>query len=282
MMPTFQTEQPISVEIEVGVGDVRVSAADRNDTVVEVLPSDPGKRDDVLAAEQTRVEYNGGRLLVKAPKNWRRWSPFGDGGSIDVRIELPAGSDLSGATGMGVLHAVGRLGTCRFTTGMGNIVLDQAGTLELRTGMGDLQVEHGSGDVDVKTGSGAIRIDAIDGNALIKNSNGECHVGEAAGALEVRSANGDITIGHAHSRVSAKTANGHVRLVAERGSVVAETGMGSVEIGIADGTAAFLDLSTGFGHVDSELGASAPPANGDATAEVRARSGAGDITVRRA
>ena len=49
-----------------------------------------------------------------------------------------------------------------------------------------------------------------------------------------------------------------------------------------DGTAAFLDLSTGYGHVQSEIGASEAPASGEAIAEVRARSGAGDITVRRA
>ncbi len=281
-MPRFDTEKPITVELEVGVGDVRVTAGERPDTVVEVLPSNPDRPDDVLAAEQTRVEFAGGRLLIKAPKNWRRFTPFSDGGSIDVRIELPEGSELTGATAMGSLDATGRLGACRYTTGMGDLRLDEAGALVLRTGMGDLAIGHTRGDVDVKTGSGTIRIDGIDGNAQIKNSNGESRIGEAGGDLQVRSANGDITIGRAHGAVSAKTAQGHVRMVIEHGSVVAETGHGALEIGIAEGTAAFLDLSTGFGHVRSELGASEPPADGEHSAEVRARSGHGDITVRRA
>ena len=70
-MPTFDTPEPISVTLEVGVGDIRIVASDRTDTIVDVRPSDPAKRSDVTAAEQTRVEYANGSLLVKAQKGWR-------------------------------------------------------------------------------------------------------------------------------------------------------------------------------------------------------------------
>ena len=56
-MPTFDTPEPISVSLELGVGEVRIAASDRDDTVVEVRPSDPTNSDDVSAAERTRVEY---------------------------------------------------------------------------------------------------------------------------------------------------------------------------------------------------------------------------------
>ena len=80
-----------------------------------------------------------------------------------------------------------------------------------------------------------------------------------------------------------KTANGDVRLGAvTRGAVVAETGRGGLEIGIPDGTAAYLDLHTHFGRVDSELEGSEAPETRKATVEVRARTGFGDIWVRRA
>src|SRR5262249_15902452 len=87
-MPTFDTPQPISVNLELGVGDIRIAASDRDDTVVEVRPTDPGKKADVTAAEQTRVEYVDGRLLVKAPKGFRQYGRRGDGESIDVEIAL--------------------------------------------------------------------------------------------------------------------------------------------------------------------------------------------------
>ena len=73
-MPTFDTPNLISVTLEVGVGDIRIVASDRTDTVVDVRPSDPAWKPDVTAAELTRVEYADGRLLVEAPKGWRQWS----------------------------------------------------------------------------------------------------------------------------------------------------------------------------------------------------------------
>ena len=88
-MPTFDTPEPIAVTLDVGVGDIRVVAGDRTDTIVDVRPSDPAKKSDVTAAEQTRVEYSSGRLLVQAQKGWR-WSFRSGRESIDVQIELPS------------------------------------------------------------------------------------------------------------------------------------------------------------------------------------------------
>jgi hypothetical protein len=42
-MPTFDTPEPISVTVEFGVGDLRIVASDRADTMVEVRPSDHAK-----------------------------------------------------------------------------------------------------------------------------------------------------------------------------------------------------------------------------------------------
>ena len=98
VMPAFDTLEPISVAIELAVGDVRLDASDRADTVVHVRPADESHEPDVRAAEQTRVEYAAGRLLVAAPKSRGR-SLFGKPGSIDVAIELPAGSQLHADTG---------------------------------------------------------------------------------------------------------------------------------------------------------------------------------------
>ncbi len=51
-MPTFDTPRPILVDLELGVGDVRITAGDRTDTTVEIRPTDPAKPSDVEAAEQ--------------------------------------------------------------------------------------------------------------------------------------------------------------------------------------------------------------------------------------
>jgi hypothetical protein len=281
-MPTFDTPEPVSVTVEFGVGDLRIVASDRTDTMVEVRPSDPAKKADVTAAEQTRVEFAGGRLLIKAPKNWRQYTFRGGGESVDVQVELPAGSQLRGETGVAALRCRGRLGECRFKTGIGDIQLDRAGAVQLRTGVGDITVERAGGDAELTTGSGSLRIDGIDGTAVVKNSNGDTWIGRVAGDLRVNAANGRITVEEASGAVAAKSANGDVRLgEVAHGAVLAQTGFGKVEIGIRDGVAAWLDLNTRYGTVRNDLDTADRPGADEEAVEVRARTAFGDITIHR-
>ena len=62
-MPVFDTPEPITADIDI-VGRVQVTASDRADTVVEVIPADPAAVASAQAAGQTTVEFYGGRLLV--------------------------------------------------------------------------------------------------------------------------------------------------------------------------------------------------------------------------
>jgi putative adhesin len=281
-MPTFDTPEPISVTVELGVGDIRIVASDRTDTMVEVRPSDGAKKSDVTAAEQTRVEYTGGRLLIKAPKGWRQYTFRGGGESIDVQVDLPAGSHVRGDAGVAALRCRGRLGECRYETGIGDIRLDQVGRVQLKTGAGDITVDQAAGDAELTTGSGAVRIDSIDGKAVVKNSNGDTWIGEVTGDLRVNAANGRISVDQAHATVAAKSANGEVRLgKVARGVVLAQTGFGKVEIGILDGVAAWLDLNTRFGNVQNDLDAAERPEPGEDAVEVHARTSYGDITIHR-
>jgi hypothetical protein len=281
-MPTFATPKPILVTLELGVGDVRIAASDRMDTNVEVRPTDPSKKSDVAAAEQTRVEFSAGRLFIKAPKGWRRYTPRGGGDSIDVEIELPANSQIHGDAGVAALHTAGPLGECHYTTGVGDLQIDQAGPVHLTTGLGDIAVERASGHVQISTGSGAVRIGAVDGTAVVKGANGNTWIGDVSGDLRVIAANGSIDVDHVHASAVAKTANGDVRLgEVEDGTVVAQTSLGKVDIGIREGVPAWLDLNTHFGKVSNELEAAGRPEPGNQTVEVHARSSFGDITIHR-
>jgi hypothetical protein len=280
-MPRFNTPSPIDVTIDLGVGDVRLVASDRADTVVVVEPSDPAKRDDVDAAEETVVSYDDGRLLVRAPKGWKRYSWFGDGGSVDVRVELPSGSAVRCDPAMAAVQATGRLASFRCKTGMGDIDIDAVGDAQLRTGMGDINVTATDG-ADVSTGSGTIRIATIAGNATVKNSNGDIRLGDVDGDVRARTASGGITIDRAGAGVTAKTAYGDIFLgEVARGSVSAQTAFGDVEIGVGPGTAAWLDVNTKVGHVRNGLDETDRPAAGDDTVEIRAQTAAGDITIHR-
>ena len=281
-MPTFDTPQPVSVALELGVGDIRIIATDRDDTIVEVRPSDTSKKSDVAAAEQTRVEYAGGRLSIRGPKGWRKYSLRGGRESIDVEIALPVGSHVRGEAGIAALRCSGRLGECRFKIGLGEVQLDQAGPVALETGAGDITVERALDRADVTTGSGAVHVGSIAGSGVIKNSNGDTWVGEVTGDLRVNAANGKISVDHAHATVAAKTANGDVYIgEVESGAVLAQTACGKVEVGVRDGVAAWLELNTSYGNVHNDLEAAERPGAGEDAVEVRARSSFGDVTVHR-
>ena len=281
-MTTFDTPEPISVTVDIGVGEVRIAASDRADTVVDVRPSNPAKKADVSAAQQTRVEYAGGRLDIRAPKRWRQWTPWGGHESVVVQIEVPAGSRLSGESSVASVSSSGRIGSCRFRNGVGDIRVDEAGPIDLVTGAGDITVDRVEGRAEVKTGSGAVRIRSIDGTAVVRNGNGETWIGEVAGEARVSAANGTISVDLAHAGVVAKTANGSVRLgEVERGTVVAQSSFGAVEVGVRGGVAAWLDLDTKFGHVKNDLDATERPRADEEAVEIHAHTSYGDISIRR-
>ena len=280
-MPTFETPEQITATIDVVMGDVWIRASERSDTVVDVRPSDASNDEDVKAAELTHVEFASGQLLVKAPK-LRSWSIRSGGGSIDVTIELPAGSRVHGTAQFAGFDCDGRLGDCRIKTGMGLIRLDRADALSVKNGIGDIGVEHATGHVEVTTGSGEVRLRELGAGAVVKNSNGDTWIGTAGGDLRLKAANGSIAVDVAHASVVAKSSNGDVRLgEVLRGSVVLETRLGDLEVGIREGTAAWLDVRAAAGKVHNSLDAAEAPGPSAETVEVRARTTAGSVVIGR-
>ncbi len=280
-MPVFSTPEPVSATIELVVGDARITASQRGDTVVEVRPSDESHEPDRLAAEQTRVEYAAGQLLIRAPKK-RALGLFGKPGSIEVTVDLPTGSQVRGYASVGDFSCVGHLGGCRIKVEAGQIQLGHAAEVDLSTGAGTITVDRAAGQAEVSTGTGKVRLREVGGSAVVKNSNGDVWVGQITGDLRVRAANGDIRVDDAQADVTALTANGDVRVgAAARGTVSLKTACGEIEIGIPTGTAALLDVHTWFGRVINRLDGAERPEASDDRIDLRARTSYGDILIRR-
>jgi hypothetical protein len=281
-MATFDTPEPISIDVELGVGDIRIEASDRPDTTVEVKPSDPNKKADVEAAEQTRVEYANGRLLVKGPSGWRQWMPHRGAESIDVTIALPEGSRVRVEAGVAALHGHGTLGECHCKVGAGGLALGDVGPVNLKTGAGDITVDRVAGKAEIVTGVGAVRVGSIDGTAAVKNSSGDTWIAEVTDQARLSSADGSITVDRARAGVVAKTSRGDVRIgEVARDVAVVETAFGPIDVGVLDGVAAWLDVRTKFGTVHNNLDAADRPTEGQGTVEVHASTSFGDITIHR-
>jgi hypothetical protein len=281
-MPTFPTSRPIDITIAIAVGDVRVTAGDRSDVTATVLPTDPSKAADVKAAEETNVELHDERLSITTPKTWKRYSPFGPSGSVQVAVDAPTGSTLDASTSMGAIRTDGELEGCRARSSLGDIRVDHCDDLTAMTSYGDVTADEVRGDADVKTSSGEIRLGEVRGVATVWNSNGGTTIGGVSGDVRVKTSNGSVTIGRADASVRATSAAGSIEVGSlHRGAVVLETSVGNVTCGIAEGTAVHLDVRSQHGRIHSGLDTADGPGVGAAVVELRARTTLGDITLHR-
>ncbi|HWG22673.1 DUF4097 family beta strand repeat-containing protein [Actinospica sp.] len=286
---TFNTPSPVTATLDLYVADVRFAVTDRTDTIVEVRPSDPNKSADVKAAENTRVEYDEATrtLSIASRKPRTRFVNFSSKRpeSIDVLIQLPSDSDVRGEAEIGDFRSDGVLGTVDLKTNLGAVLLAETGPLNVRGGVGQITVEGVSGSAHVTSSSSNIRIGSVDGSADVSTSNGKVRVGVITGPANVKAANGAVSVDRALSDITAASSNGEVQIgEVVRGKVSATSKNGSVEVGIREGSAAWLELNTGVGRVYNELTSTDAPEAGEPVdkVEVHADTKLGDVTIRRA
>lgn len=192
-MPTFNTPQAISAVLNIPAGRVQFVASDRADTTVEVRPSDSGKSRDVKVAEQTTVDYHDGVLHVEASaKN----QYFGPSGSIQVTVQLPAGSHADVHAASAEVRTTGALGDVAVKSEHGVIDVAEAASARLTTVAGDVSVGRLDGSAVIRTSKGDIRIaEAVRGTVVLRTDAGDLEIGAAAGV----SANLDA--GTSHGRI---------------------------------------------------------------------------------
>jgi DUF4097 and DUF4098 domain-containing protein YvlB len=179
-MQKFDTPTPVSAVLDIPAGRIRFIAADRSDTTVEVLPADASKSRDVKAAEQTTVEYGDGVLRIEAApaKNLI----LGSSGSIEVTIQLPAGSRIEAKAASAEFRGVGRLGDVTFEGAQGTVNLDEAASARLTLLAGDVSVGRLGGPAEISTQKGDIHIaEAVRGTVDLRTQSGEISVGAARG-----------------------------------------------------------------------------------------------------
>ena len=288
-LSNFNTPSPIAVALDLYVADVRFAVSDRTDTSVEVRPSDPNKVADIKAAENTRVEYDDATrtlsIVSRKPRN--RFVNFSSKRpeSINVVIQLPTDSDVRGEAGLGDFQSDGALGTVVLKTDLGAVRLAETGPLNLRSSLGEITVEAVSGSAELHGGSSDIRIGVVDGTADVSTGNGKVRVGVVTGPANIKTSNGSVSVDRALSDITAASSNGEVRIgEVVRGKVSATSKNGGVEVGIREGSAAWLELKTSVGRVNSELASSDAPEADEPIdkVEVHASTKLGDVTIRRA
>ncbi|MFD3457641.1 DUF4097 family beta strand repeat-containing protein [Streptomyces sp. NPDC058691] len=194
-MQKFDTSAPISVVLDIPAGRIQFIAADRADTTVEVLPADRSKSRDVKAAERITVAYADGVLRIASPAPDNQF--FGPSGSLEVTVQLPAGSRVEARTAGAELRGVGRLGDVDFEGAYRQIKIDEAASVRLTAIDGDVEVGRLGGPAEISTTRGDIRIaEAVRGAVVLSTQSGDISVGAAAGVSAA------LDAGTHHGRVS--------------------------------------------------------------------------------
>ncbi|GAA2436191.1 DUF4097 family beta strand repeat-containing protein [Streptomyces lavendulocolor] len=179
-MQKFATPAPVSAVLDIPAGHIRLIAADRADTVVEVLPADPAKDRDVRAAERTTVTLADGVLRIDgAPaKN----PVLGTSGSVEITVQLPAGSHVEATAAAADIRGVGRLGDVTVECAQGPLKLDETASARLTLMAGDITVGRLGGPAEIRTQKGDLRVgEAVRGTVALRTESGDITLTAAPG-----------------------------------------------------------------------------------------------------
>ncbi|MGP4046349.1 DUF4097 family beta strand repeat-containing protein [Streptomyces sp. 2A115] len=222
-MQNFDTPAPISAVLDIPAGRIRFIATDRADTTVEVLPANASKGRDVKAAEQTTVEYADGILRIDAPAAKNQY--LGPSGSIEVTIQLPAGSRIEAKAASAECRGVGRLGDVVFEGAHGTIKIDEASSVRLTAAAGDVSIGRLGGPAEISTQKGDVHIaEAVRGTVVLTTQMGDVSISAAHGV----SASLDASTGYGRIHNALKNTDGaaaglNIRATTSHGDITARS-----------------------------------------------------------
>jgi hypothetical protein len=218
-MLQFDTPAPIAAVVDVPAGRVQVIAADRTDTIVEVLPAKASKGRDVKAAEQTTVQFDGGVLRIRTALEGNQI--LGPSGSVEVTVQVPSGSNIEVKAAGAGFRGVGRFGEIDCDGVYGPVKIDEASNVRLAALGGDVTIGRLIGPAEIKTQNGDIRIaEANTGTLVLSTQMGDVTVDAAPGV----DATLDAGTGHGRVHNALKNTEGAAAALAIR----ATTGHGDI------------------------------------------------------
>ena len=212
----------------------------------------------------------------------------------DLRITVPAGSDLAVYLAAGEADARDLEGNILFDTGSGSVQVTRVvGDVDVDTGSGAVFLSDIEGDVNADTGSGSIELENIRASRVNADTGSGRVEGENVSADEVvvDTGSGSIRIdGLRASDIMCDTGSGSVTLdlLTDVDRLDVDTGSGSVRITVPEDFGAEVELDTGSGGIDVDIEARIAEAKrdyfrgsvGDGDGLVVVDTGSGGISIR--
>jgi DUF4097 and DUF4098 domain-containing protein YvlB len=277
-MNTFETPQPTTVVVRTGAGHVTVRAEDTQRTTVELTALNAAGADAVAEA---RVEQQRNSVIVDIPRS--RGGLFRPHPSVGIVITCPTDSLLEVKAESADITGTGTFAEAIVTTGSGEVQVDDVtGTAKLKSGSGTVSAGHIGKAAIISTGSGNVSVDHTGHSAQVSVGSGDIRIGDVTGATVAKTGSGDVEVERLEGTLITKSGSGNlvVRRAAS-GSVKANGASGSITIGVEQGTAAWLDVSTLTGRVVQELEQTGAPTDNQQRVEITAHTVSGDLRVHR-
>ncbi len=277
---TFDTPGPVDLKVELNTGDIDITSTDESQTTIE-LEANNGDHYALELIAEARVEQHGDKVVLVMPKS-RGGGFLGRKGQVRARIAVPHKSGLRIDTSTADIQARGRYGRANIRSGSGDVDLEEIESGDIQAGSGDVDVQQIVESIKVKTGSGDVELGSIGRDGDVGAGSGDVVLDSVGGSLRVKTGSGDIVVKSGGDRVDAMAGSGDVVVNrVDHGELIVKTGSGDVIIGIASGTAAYLDIQTVTGSVKSSLDSAQAPMDGDSTVTVSVTSGTGDVVLQR-
>jgi hypothetical protein len=260
MIKTFETPEPLSVDVRISAGTLRVDAAETAQTEVEVEPNDDAAREQM---DSVRIDLRGTSLRVELPE---KRGFFGRNPSFDGRIRCPQGSRLAVRSRSADVESRG--------------VLDSA---DVKSASGDVELQHVEREASVQTASGDVEIERA-GEVAVATASGDVEIGHCLGRLKANLVSGDFTVRAADGDVESHTVSGDQRLESVGVATVAANSVsGDVLVRVRRGATVWLDVRSISGDTESELDVGdGPPSDSDQVMELRINTVSGDVRIERA
>lgn len=238
-------------------GSITVGEAGADQVHGELALADPERYEGYL--DQVEIDHFHDQLRISLPQH------LTNPPRLHLELTAPDGLSYQISTGSADVRISPELDRSRISTGSGSILLTTASDLSANSGSGSITVGVLTGRAaQLGTASGDIRIDHADAPLHARAASGNVRVNRLSADLRASSASGDVS-------VSATTASADLR-----------TASGWLQVGVAQGLPAWLDLGSASGRIDLKLDADQPPADGDPYVSIRARSASGAISIFRA
>ena len=291
--------EPVTLDLAIDAGTVRVhldpgpedtgDPGDPGDTVrarVEVDPEAPpgwlrgvSKLLGFLGADRTPTtpEERAAAAVDATTLDW-------DADARRITVRGPGDLALRGIP-LAVTVRAPRDSALRLRAGAARIRVEGRADEVSVHGTGEVRLEDVTGRTELSCGAGEVRIGRLEGPLRMTGGAGGVQVDHVLAPAEISTGAGRIRLGEVRADVAVRAAAGDVRIAdAVAGELEIGTGVGSLWVGVHPGVDAKVALHAAVGRVRTELPVRAERPETSATSEtgrlaIRARTGAGDVTV---